>query len=237
MQPTSLGDRLRPFALKVVRTFFLTWLAMTAGGIALAIASGHWMPNVGSVARTLLQVFFSLQFITVGFFMAARCALAAALRGGVRQMQLGRVALKLLMSRVGSSGEDIRDDDANVIDSPSSRALASQEMSATIAAERLQRVMAILSLSGRARGGGIFGRLRSALVDTVGAITLSRFRSKARKAEKIDLGAIERELEDQIDGLLLTRLRYTLLIWSVGVIAILIAEVAAIAFFADWLAR
>ena len=66
---------------------------------------------------------------------------------------------------------------------------------------------------------------------------LSRFRTRGRQAEKIDLGAVERELEGQVDALLLTRLRFTLLTWSVGVVAVLIAEVTAIAFIADWLAR
>jgi hypothetical protein len=236
MQPTSFGDHLRPFALVVVRAFFVTWLAMAAGGIALAIASGYWMPNVGPVARTLLQVLFALQFITVGFFIASRCALSTALIRGVRQMHLGRMTLNLLMSRIGSADDKVRDDDTDVIDGPSGRALASREMPATIASERLQRTMALLNLSGRARGGGIFGWLRSALVGAVGTLLLSRFRKQARQSEKIDLAAVERDLEDQIDGLLLTRMRYTLFTWSVIVVAVLIAEVVAIAFIANWLA-
>jgi hypothetical protein len=236
MQPISLGDRLRPFALFVVRTFFLTWLAMVVGGIALAIASGYWMPNVGPIARTLLQVFFALQFITVGFFMASRCALAAALIGGVRRMQLGKTTLNFLMNRVSATGDESRHSAEDLIDSEASRLPASREISATIAAERLQRVMAIASLTGGGRGGGIFRWLRGVLVGTVGAIMLSKFRSKGHQAEKIDLAAVERELDDQIDGLLLTRLRYTLLTWSIIVLAVLIAEVVAVAFIANWLA-
>jgi hypothetical protein len=220
----------------VVRAFFVTWLAMAAGGFALAIASGYWMPNVGPIARTLLQVFFSLQFITVGFFMASRCALAAALIGGVRQMHLGKMALNLLMSRLSSSGDQVRNIEEDVVDGATSRAIESREISATIAAERLRRVMAIASVTGGMGGGGIFRWLRGALVGAVGSIMLSRFRSKGRQAEKIDLATVERELEGQIDGLLLTRLRYTLLTWSVVVIAVLIAEVVAIAFIANWLA-
>ena len=136
--PTSLATACDRLCALSCATFFLTWLAMTAGGIALAIASGYWMPNVGPVARTLLQIFFSIQFICVGVFMAARCALARALIGGVRRMQLGKMTLNLLISRVGSTGEDIREEDADVIDSPSSRLPASREISATIAAERLR---------------------------------------------------------------------------------------------------
>jgi hypothetical protein len=236
MHSTSLGDRLRPFALLVVRAFFATWLAMAAGGIALAIASGSWMPNVSSFARTLLQVFFALQFFTVGFFMATRCALAAALIRSVRQMHLGRVTLNLLMSRIGSADDKIPDDNTAIIDGTGARALTSKEMSATIAEQRLRRIMALLSLSGRASGGGVFGWLQSTLVGAVGSITLSRFRRRARQFERIDLAAVERDLEDQIDGLLLSRMRYTLLTWSVLVVAVLIAEVVAIAFLANWLA-
>jgi hypothetical protein len=236
MQPISLGDRLRPFALFVVRAFFLTWLAVTAGGIALAIASGYLMPNVGPVVRTLLQVFFALQFITVGFFMASRCAMSAALIGGVRRLQLGKMALNLLMSRVSASDDENRGSEEDIIDSSTSRLPATREMSATIAAERLRRVMAIASVMGGARGGGIFRWLRGALVGCVGEIMLSRFRARGRQNEQINLAAVERELENQVDGLLLTRLRYTLLTWSVLVVAVLIAEVVAIAFIANWLA-
>jgi hypothetical protein len=236
MQPTSLGDQLQPFVRVVVRAFFVTWLAMAAGGIALAVASGSWMPNVGPVARTLLQVFFSLQFITVGFFMASRCALATALIRTVRRMHLGRTTLNMLMSRIGSVDDSTRDEDPNHLDGAGTRALASREISATIAVDRLRRIMALLSLSGRVRGGGVFRWLQSALVGAVGSITLSRFRKQSLQAEKIDLAAVERELEDQIDGLLLTRMRYTLLIWSIIVVAVLIAEVVAIALIANWLA-
>jgi hypothetical protein len=236
MQPTSLGDRLRPFALVVVRAFFVTWLAVAAGGIALAVASGTWMPNVGSFARVLLQVLFAVQFITVGFFIATRSALAMALTRGVRQMHLGRVTLKMLMGKIGTADDKNRDGETDLIDGPGERALASREISATIASERLQRIMGLLNLSGRAQGSGFFGWLQSSLVGAVGTVMLSRFRSGARQAEKIDLATVERELEDQIDGLLLTRLRFTFLTWSVIVVAVLIAEVVAIAFIANWLA-
>ena len=209
---------------------------MAAGGIALAIASGAWMPNVGSFARVLLQVLFAVQFITVGFFMASRCAIATALTRGVRQMHLGRMTLKMLTSRIGLADDKVRDDETDLIDGPGSQALASREMSATIASERLRRIMALLNLSGKARGGGIFGWLRSALVGAVGTVMLSRFRKQARHSEKIDLAAVERDLEDRIDGLLLARMRFTLLTWSVIVVGVLIAEVVAVAFLANWLA-
>jgi hypothetical protein len=147
------------------------------------------------------------------------------------------MTLKMLTSRIGTADDKIRDDETDLIDRPSGLALASREMSATIAAERLRRTMALLNLSGRARGGGIFGWLRSALVGSVGTVMLSRFRKHARHAEKIDLAAVERDLEDQIDGLLLARMRFTLLTWSVIVVGVLIAEVAAVAFLANWLAQ
>lgn len=233
---SSLGDRLRQLAISLVRTFFFTWLAMTVGGIALAVATGYWMPEVSPVARTLLQVFFAGQFIVVGFYVAMRCALSAALIGGVKRMQLGRMGLNLLMSRVVSDDEQIRIDDPDVIDSPSSVPPLSRELSAVVAAERIRRVLTILAFSGRSRRGGVFGWLRSALLGAVGTITLSRFRSKARRAEKVDVASVQQELSDQIDDLLLARLRYTLFIWTAIVIGVLIAEVVGIALLANALA-
>lgn len=236
MDPTSLGNQLRQLARTLVRTFFFIWLAMAVGGIALAVAVGYWMPQVNPVVRTLLQVFFAGQFIVVGFFVATRCAMSAALIGGVKRMQLGRMALNLLMSRVGAGDEEIRIDDPNVIDSPSSQPTVSRELSAVVAAERIQRMLAMLAFSGRSRRGGVFAWLRGALMSAVGTITLARFRSKARNAEKVDVAAVQQELQGQIDDLLLARLRYTLFIWTTLVVAFLIAEVVAIALLANKLA-
>ncbi|MEX2142891.1 MAG: hypothetical protein WD894_26780 [Pirellulales bacterium] len=236
MDPSSLGDRLRQLAIALVRTFFFTWLAMAVGGIAIALATGYWMPDVDPVIRTLLQVFFAGQFIVVGFFVAMRCAMSAALIGGVKRMQLGRIALNLLMSRVGAGDEEARSEDPDVIDSPSSVPPVSRELSAVVAAERIQRVLTMLAYSGRSRRGGVFAWLRSALLGAVGTITLSRFRSKGRRAEKVDLASVQQELEDQIDDLLLARLRYTLFIWTALVVGVLIAEVAAISLLANKLA-
>jgi hypothetical protein len=242
MNPTSLGDQLRPVALTLVRTFFFTWLAMTVGGIALAVAVGHWMPAVSPVIRTLLQVFFAGQFIVVGFFVAMRCAMSAALIGGIKRMELGRTALHLLMSRVASEepDTDIADSDVidgEIVDSPASRPPVSHELSAVVAAERLRRVLAILAFSGRSRRGGVFAWLRNALLGAVGTITLARFRRKARQAEKVDLATVQQELESQIDDLLLARLRYTLFIWTVIVVTILTAEVVGVALLANELAN
>jgi hypothetical protein len=242
MNPHSLGDQLRLLAIALVRTFFLTWLAMTIGGATLAVAAGDWMPAVDPVIRTLLQVFFAGQFIVVGFFVATRCAMSAALIGGVKRMKLGKTALHLLMGRVASGEDDLGVGDPNVIDGevlggPADRPHHSRELSAVVAVERIQRILAILAFSGRSRRGGVFGWLRGALMGAVGTITLSRFRSKARRAEKVDLASVQEELEEQIDDLLLARLRYTLFIWTAIVVTVLVAEVVGIALLANELAN
>ena len=236
MNPPSLGDRLRPLAVALVRTFFFTWLAMAVVGIALAVAVGYWMPAVNPVIRTLLQVFFAGQFIVVGFFVAIRCALSAALIGGVKRMELGQTALNLLMSRVASDEPDLPIDDADVIDSPSSRP-PSRELSAVVAADRIRRVLAVLAFTGRPGRGGAFAWLRNALLGAVGTITLSRFRKKAARAEKVDLASVQAELEKQIDDLLLARLRYTLFVWTAIIVTVLVAEVVVIALVANELAE
>jgi hypothetical protein len=83
----------------------------------------------------------------------------------------------------------------------------------------------------------MFRRLRSTLFQSVGRIALFRFHRHGRRAEKIDLSSIERELDDQIDGLLLWRLRYMFFVWSIGMVAVLVVEVIGISFLANALAR
>jgi hypothetical protein len=236
MNATTLRDRLGQLARSLVRTFAFTWLAMVVGGIALAVAAGYWMSSVDPAIRTLLQIFFAGQFIVVGFVVAMRCALSAALIGGIKRLELGRTALDLLISRVASDEPEIRDDDPNVIDSPSSQPPQSRELSAVVAAERVRRVLSILPFSGGGRGG-VFMWLRNALLSTVGSITLSRFRSGAQHAEKVNLASVQQELQDQIDDLLLARLRYTLFIWTALVVLALVAEVVVISLLANALAR
>ena len=236
MNASSLRDRLRQLAVSLVRTFAFTWLAMVVGGIALAVAAGYWMPDVDPVIRTLLQVFFAGQFVVVGLFVAMRCAMSAALIGGIKRLELGKTALNLLMNRVASGEPEIRDDDADIIDSPSSRSPPSRELSAVVAAERVRRVLAILSFTGRPGRGGIFAWLRNALLGAVGTITLSRFRRQAGRAEKVDLASVQQELQEQIDDLLLARLRFTLFIWSALVVGGLVIEVIGISLLANALA-
>jgi hypothetical protein len=236
MNASFLGDRLRQLAVSLVRTFAFTWLAMVVGGIALAAAVGSWMQAVDPVLRTLLQVFFAGQFVVVGFFVAMRCAMSATLIGGIKRLELGRTALNLLFSRVASNEPEIHDDDPNVIDSPSNLTPPSRELSAVVAAERIRRLLAILAVSGRPGRGGVFAWLRNALLGAVGTITLSRFRRKANQAEKVDLASVQQELQDQIDDLLLARLRFTLFIWTAVVVGLLVAEVIGIALLANALA-
>ncbi len=242
MNASTLRDQLRQLAVSLVRTFVFAWLGMVVGGIALAVAVGSWMSDVDPVIRTLLQVFFAGQFVVVGFFVAMRCAMSAALIGGIKRLELGKTALNLLMNRVASGEPEIRDDDADIIDSeiidsPSSRPPPSRELSAVVAAERIRRVLAILAFTGRPGRAGIFAWLRNALLGAVGTITLARFRRKAGQAEKVDLTSMQHELQGQIDGLLLARLRFTLFVWSALVVGVLIAEVVGIALLANALAR
>ena len=74
-------------------------------------------------------------------------------------------------------------------------------------------------------------------MSAVGAITLARFRKKARESGQIDPAGIRRELEVQIDDLLLARLRYTLIAYTALVVAALLAEVAVIVCIANYLSE
>jgi hypothetical protein len=242
MDVASLGSQLRSLARTAVRAFVFTWLAMAVGGIVLAVASGDWMPAVDPVYRTLLQVFFAVQFIVVGFYLAMRRGIATALIGGVQQLKLGQRTLDTLFRRFEASDVIDRSADASTPGgepAPSPSRLDGK-LSAALAEERLGRIVSALAF-GSVRGGwrrrGILGWTQGALMSAVGAITMARFRKKSHATGQIDAASIRSELETQIDDLLLARLRYTLIAWTAIVVLALLAEVAALVYIANYLAE
>jgi hypothetical protein len=60
-------------------------------------------------------------------------------------------------------------------------------------------------------------------MDLVGGITLSRIRGKRQRGEKVESVKVRGELESTIDELLLTRVYFVLYIWTILVVAGLVA--------------
>ena len=157
---------------------------MAVGGIVLAVASGDWMPAVDPVYRTLLQVFFAVQFIAVGFFLAMRRAVATALVAGVRNLALGRTALGLLFRQFErDDGVDRTGNDPKLTGEPVGAPLVTGgQLSAVLAEERLERIVSALAFGsirrGRRRRRGILGWTQGTLMSAVGAITMRVFARK-----------------------------------------------------------
>ncbi len=209
MLAAPLRSRFQLLFGAAIRTFIVTWLLMTALGIALAVAAGHYLPDVQPFSRGLLQFFIIFQFVVVGAFVAGRRALSAAVVHGVRSLNLGKRGL----------GDLFRGLD----DSPALPGVEDPSIQpGSIADEQLARALRTVTAGRRLRRGP-WAWFRGYLMDLVGGITLSRVRGKRQRGEKGETAEVRGELESTIDELLLTRVYFVLYIWTYLVVAGLVA--------------
>jgi hypothetical protein len=231
----TLRTRFRPLVVAATRAFLITWLAMIVGGIVLSVIAGHWMSDVDPVPRTLLQVFFAGQFVVVGFYIALRRALAAGLVRGAKSLQLGRLGLGFLLNRFHRQAPIEAPENSLAGDANQPRRDPFGTLPAILAQQRIGSIVSALSAGRRSRRG-VFGWLRGALMSAVGAIAWNKMRGRSQRAERVNVSSMREELEDQIDDLLLARLRYTLWVWTAMIVAGLVLEVVAISWIANRLA-
>jgi hypothetical protein len=191
-----------------VRSFIVTWLLMTALGIALAVAAGYYLPDVQPFSRGLLQFFIIFQFVVVGAFVAGRRALSAAVVHGVRSLNLGQRGLGDLFRGLDESPA-LPGEEPNI-------------QPGSLADEQLARALRTVTAGRRLRRGP-WAWFRGYLMDLVGGITLSRVRGKRQRGEKVETAEVRGELESTIDELLLTRVYFVLYVWTFLVVAGLVA--------------
>ena len=169
MLAAPLRSRFQLLFGAAVRAFIVTWLLMTALGIALAVAAGHYLPDVQPLPRGLLQFLIIFQFVVVGAFVAGRRALSTAVVHGVRSLNLGKLGLGDLFRGLDKS--------------PALPAVEGQGIQlGSLADEQLARALRTVTAGRRLRRGP-WAWFRGYLMDLVGGITLSRIRNKRQRGE------------------------------------------------------
>ncbi len=209
MLAAPLRSRFQLLFGAAVRAFIVTWLLMTALGIALAVAAGHYLPDVQPLPRGLLQFLIIFQFVVVGAFVAGRRALSTAVVHGVRSLNLGKLGLGDLFRGLDKSPA------LPAVEGPGIQL-------GSLADEQLARALRTVTAGRRLRRGP-WAWFRGYLMDLVGGITLSRIRNKRQRGEKVETAEVRGELESTIDELLLTRVYFVLYIWTILVVAGLVA--------------
>lgn len=218
MEIAAVQSSLRPFLRGTVQRFAIAWLLVVLVGVALAVVAQYVLADAEPLYRRLVQTLLVVQFVAVGMVIAGRQAVAGAIIQGVTALGLGRRAVAMLFDRFNSAAPGETGSAASSIAGLAAR------LPLPIAEERLNKLLSVFALEhGVALRRGLLGRLQSYLFSLIGVITLARFRSKAQRGS-VDVSEVRNELEATIDELLLARVRYTLNVWTAGMIGFFVLE-------------
>jgi hypothetical protein len=223
MLAAPLRSRFQLLFAAAARTFLVTWLLMAALGVALAVASSHYLRDLQPLSLGLLQFVIVLQFLAVGAFVAGRRALSAAVVHGVRGFRLGQRGLGALFRRYDESTNNA--ERSNIGVRPGS-----------LADEQLARALRTVTAGRRLRAGP-WSWFRGYLMDLVGGIALSRVHGKRQRGEKVETAEVKSELESTIDELLLARVNFILYVWTFLIVAGLVLESLLLIYLAKLLAQ
>lgn len=209
-----------------VRSFVLTSLLMLLLGAVLAalsywIFSGHhWVYGLIFALVALIEC------IVVGFVLAAKRAIAVTLNHGLRRYQLGGAAIRLIFDRLlGVTAEEAHGERGGWMTKTAERLPLAQ------AETRLQEAIRA-HLHAPAVDGGASGwlrrRLQARLLGAIHKYTLARFRDEDAQHGGVDLVRVRDDLGERINGMLLSKLRGGINVWTAAVLIGLPVQVLAL---------
>jgi hypothetical protein len=208
-----------------LRSFLGTVLVLAVVGVALAGASYYVLrdhPPYGVLAAALALV----EALALGVVHGGQRAFLGTLTRGLRSLQLGRTAVRLLFERLLglAAGQEVGEHGGRMARTLERLPLAQAE-------KRLNQVVTGLA-NAPATGGGLTGWFRrwlqKKLLGRVQRYTLARFRQEGTEHEGVDLLKLQTELEEQIDERLSMSLKASLTWWTlvvaVGLPGLVLAE-------------
>jgi hypothetical protein len=198
--------------LVAVRSFLLTLLLLLFLGVALAAASyyifsgSHWVYGLIAALVALIEC------VVVGIMLGAKRAVIVAVLHGLRKYHLGGAAVRLIFGRLlGVSAEGTHGERGGWATRTAERLpLAQAEQRLGNAIHYLVRAPTDSGLTGWLRR-----RVQIRLTDTVGKLTLARFREEHAQHGGVDLAKVQTDLGDRIDSLLIGKLRGGINLWMV----------------------
>jgi len=205
------------------RSFLGTLLAMGLLGITLACACYFLLARVHPAYGVLAGVLAFLECVFVGFVLATRRAVTAALVSGLVNERLGRWAVRLTFDHLLGPSAERPPGDAVVIYVP-------QRVPVERAEAQLEQTQTALARTTPADSlGWIQRRLRDQLLDLVRGYTRVRFREASAAQGSVDLPGIRAELEEQIDDLLAKRLKRAVNRTTLLAVVLLIVQIVGLA--------
>jgi hypothetical protein len=206
-----------------LRSFLGTLLVTSVAGAFLAAASAFLLrhhPLYASIAAAVAVA----EAIAAGILLGGKRGVVMALVHGLRSLQLGQTAVRLVFTRllgVTESQESGSRDGALVLVAER-LPLAQAESRLTAAVDHL------LAAPASEGGGGWFRRrVRARLLRAVQRYTLARFREEGARSGGVDLAKALGELETMADEMLLRGVRGGLSLWTAVVVLGLPAVVFA----------
>jgi hypothetical protein len=204
-----------------LRSFLGTFLVVSVAGAFLAAASAYLLrqhPLYASIAAVLAVA----EAVIAGILLGGKRAMVMALVHGLRSLQLGQTAVRLVFTRLLGVAESQESGSRN-----GALVLAAERLPLAQAESRLTAAVNHLLAAPAGEGGWFRRRVRGLLLKTVKRFTLARFREEGDRFGGVDLGKVQADLETRADGMLLRGVRGGLKLWTVLVVIGLPAVVFA----------
>ncbi len=206
-----------PLAAVALRSFALTVLSMVLLGLVLSGLSFYFTYERSTLYGVLAILLALLTCTVAGFMVAGQRAIAAALMRGLREYQLGGIAVRLLFDRLLGVTEQPEPDGRGAV-----VARAAERLPLAQAEARLSEAVTAI-LRAPDEGGGPAGwfrrKVQGKLLGFVKQYTLARFRQEGAEHGGIDLLKVRAELGQGIDGFLIEKVRSTAVRYTALVIA------------------
>jgi hypothetical protein len=203
------------------RSFVGTLVALTAAGAALALVSFYFLRDRPGYAA-IVAVLALAEGVATGVVLGVKRAIVLALAHGLAELRLGRSLVRLVFERMPgvAPGEEAGERGGRIARGLERLPLARAERLLTEAVE---------DLAGAAddEAGWLRRKVRARLLALVQKYTLARFRDEGARHGGIDLRKVREDLEERIDGALVTKVRGGLRLWVVLAIIGLPVVVAA----------
>jgi hypothetical protein len=206
-------------ALVALRSFVATVVVVGLAGIVLAAVSGYLLRDQPLYAWVAAVVALA-ESLAAGVVLGVKRGVILALVHGVRSLQLGRSAVRLVFERLlrVSAAEEVGERGGSLVRVVERIPLAQAERNLAGVVDRIVR---------EEEGGWLRRRAQEKLLSAVQYYTLARFRQESARHGGVDLVLVQAEVKGTIDDRLVRRLRAGLNVWTLLVVCALPAAVLA----------
>ncbi len=226
MSIEDLSTDLKEYLLRTVRTFFWSLTSVFFLGVILAWVAFAWMPAAEPIYRWGTAIVIVVQAAVLGVVLGGKRVIATGLTHWIERAELGKSTVRMVFSRMTSAEMKASPEPAiasgEASDGPPGLL---ERLPLALAETRLKQVAERFMLPTDSRLGQRIGRRTlQKIVAVVFKMSLARFRRDAADGHAINIAKVQKDLEAQIDAVLVQNLRAKTRLLTLAIVAALPLE-------------